>query len=214
MTTHTWPTPAAGSAFYHAAAAIALVPNQVVATSFISGATQVSTLAGARLKAQITFPEHSYAQRAELEAFLNRISGMEHRIALWDMSRPVPRGTISMTPGAVTAGAAAQFATTLVLSGAGGSNTIKAGDWFRLTLTNGLFQLLQATQDFTASGGVITMTDGVRPGLRSACSAGAAVLLDKPTALFVVDEPDGLFVPRGAADYCPGFTINLRELFS
>jgi hypothetical protein len=119
-----------------------------------------------------------------------------------------------MTPDGVTASSAAQFATTLVLSGAGGTNTIKAGDWFRLTLTNGLFQLLQATQDFTASGGVITMTDGIRPMLRSACSAGAAVLLDKPTALFVINERNGLMVPRGGGGMCPEFTIELMEMFS
>jgi len=216
MTTYTWPTPAPGNAFWQSQISLGFVQNQMVTVSLLSGAHQTVTLPGARLRAQVTFPPQSYALRADLEAFLTRISGMEHRIAMWDHSRPNPRGTIA--GGApwtgVTAGAAAQFATTLVLSGAVGTNTIKAGDWLRLTLTNGLFQLLQTTQDFTASSGVITMTDGIRPALRSACSAGAAVLLDKPTALFVINERDGLMIPKGPGGVCPEFTIELVELFS
>jgi len=214
MTTYTWPTPAAtGSAFNHAAASVGFIQNQVMSPSMFNGNVQVVTLPGARLRAQITFPEHSYAQRAALEAFLNRVSGMEHRIALFDMSRSVPRGTIALS--SVTMSAASQFATTVTLNNCGANATLLAGDWFRVVLSTGLFQMLQATQDFTANGsGVMTLTDGIRPGLRSSVAGGAAVVTDHPTALYVIMEGDGLMIPRGAGGKCPEFTTELMEMFS
>jgi hypothetical protein len=40
------------------------------------------------------------------------------------------------------------------------------------------------------------------------------VTLDTPTALYVLQEADGLMVPRGAANICPEFTAQFMEVFA
>jgi hypothetical protein len=159
----------------------------------------------------LDFPPHTYIERAQLEGFLTRLSGKEHRLSLWDHRRPTPRGTCNT--GGVTASAAAQFASTVVLNGCGNSTTLLQGDWIGVTTSTGA-QLLQVTADFTATvGGVMTLTDGVRPMLRGSVAGASAVVLTRPSALFIVDD-DQLVIPYGPQNLCPDFTLQLREVFS
>lgn len=159
----------------------------------------------------LDFPEHTYIERAQIEGFLTRFAGREHRLSLWDHRRPTPRGTCNV--GGVTASAAAQFATTIVLNGCGVSTTLLQGDWFSVLTSTGT-QLLQVTTDFTATaGGVMTLTDGVRQMLRGSVAGAAAVTLTRPSALFLIDD-DQLTVPYGSQNLCPGFTLQLLEVFS
>ena len=207
MSTYTWPT--SGKAFYLAGITIAQRHNQRMSTSELSGAIQTISLPGMRWSASLDFPKQTYAERAELEGWFSRLSGMEHRAALWDISRPVPRGTCNLS--GVTASAASQFATSIQLNGLGASKTVLAGDWLKVTTATGA-QLLQVAADATANGSGVATVE-VRAMLRGAVSGGAAVTLDKPTALYILAQPQ-FAVPRGGAGICPPFSLELIEVFA
>jgi hypothetical protein len=75
-------------------------------------------------------------------------------------------------------------------------------------------QLVQVVADFTATaGGVMTLTDGIRPMLRGSVAGASAVTLTRPSALFIVAD-DNLVIPYGPKDLCPEFTLQLREVFA
>lgn len=207
MSTYTWPT--SGKAFYLEGITISQRHNHRMSTSPLNGAIQTISLPGMRWGASLDFPKQTYAERAELEGWLSRLSGMEHRLALWDISRPVPRGNCNVS--GVTASAASQFATSLTLNGCGASTTLKSGDWFKVPTATGA-QLLQAAADATANGSGVATVE-VRAMLRGAVSGGAAVTLDKPTALYILAQPE-FGVPRGGAGICPPFSLELIEVFA
>ena len=208
MTTYTWP---GSGAFRQTLASVGFVQNQRISTSTLNGAVQTTGLPGARLRQTVTFPLQTAANRAQLEALLNRLSGAEHRLSLWDLVRPVPRGTCNRT--GVTASAAAQFATSIVLNGCGANATLLAGDWFRVAVGS-LQQVVQASADATANGSGV-MTVEFRAMLRGAVAGSSAVVLDKPTALYIVPPADGgLMVPRIVGGVGPEFTVDFLEMFS
>lgn len=208
MTTYAWPSP--GTAYGVAGMSLGFVQNQRISTSTLNGATQTVSLPGARLRALITFPAHQYTVRAQLEGFLNGLSGREHRVSLHDFARPVPRGTCNTS--GVTASAAAQFATSLTLNACGASTTLLAGDWLKVTTSTGA-QVVQVRADATASGGGV-MTVEIRAMLRGSVAGASAVVLTKPTALYVMDEDAGLMFPRGLGQVAPEFTVQFSEVFA
>lgn len=114
MTTYDWP---GTRHFVPASAELRVVDNtQRTAESSLSGYVQTSSMPGARWGWGMDFAPQSSAHRAELEAYLLRLSGRQHRVRLWDLKNPRPRGNIAL--GGVKLGAnAAQFATSLVLAG-------------------------------------------------------------------------------------------------
>jgi hypothetical protein len=194
-----------------AALSIGFVQNQRISKSSLNGATQTTTLPGARLRLLSTFPLQSYDARASLEGFLARLSGMEHRMSFYDLARPVPRGTCNLS-GVTVSSLAAQFATSIVLTGCGASKTLLAGDWFKVTTSTGA-QVLQVVADATANGSGV-MTVEFRAMLRGSVAAASAVTLDKPTALYVMIEDAGLMVPRAPGGLCPQFDAQFIEVFS
>lgn len=207
MTTYTWPT--SGTAFRAASMSWAQRHNSRVAVSSLNGATQTTSLPGMRWGLTIGFPPQSYAERAQVEAFFSRLSGLEHRARLHDLSRPQRRGTCALT--GVTASAAAQFATGLTLNNCGASTTLLAGDWLSLPTASGT-QLLQVVADATASAGGVMAVE-TRAMLRGAVAAGAAVTLDKPGALFILADAQ-LDIPRGGSNLCPPWSVTLTEVFA
>lgn len=114
MTTYAWPT---SRHFMPATHELRVIDNtQRTAESSLSGYVQTTAMPGARWGWGMDFTPHTQAQRAELEAYLLRLSGRQHRVQLWDLRNPRPRGNIRLT--GVTLGAsAAQFATSLTLAG-------------------------------------------------------------------------------------------------
>jgi hypothetical protein len=184
------------------------VNNNRIFTSPLNGWRQTATLPGARWGWNITFPEQAVAVRRTIEAILSKLNGMEHRLALYDLARPVPSGTCNLA--GVTASAAAQFATVLVLAGCGAGKTLLAGDWLSVVTTAGS-QLLMVTDDVTADGSG-NITCNTRPSLRASVTGGASVTLDHPTGLFVLAKPE-ITYPREAAGKCPQFGVSLVEVF-
>lgn len=115
------------------------------------------------------------------QALMLMLRGRTNQLALWNMGRPVPLG--SMRGVMALSGAAAQGATALSISSAGqGGKTLLAGDY--LGIGTGLTQqvvmvLFDAVAD--GSGAVTVVTE---PPLRNAASSGALIVWNRPCALF------------------------------
>ncbi len=120
-------------------------------------------------------------KRPELwQALLLQLRGKTNQLALWNMGRPVPKGSIR---GALTLGAALQGATSLIINASGQTGkTLLAGDY--LGIGSGVTQqVVMVVADAVASGaGVITVI--TEPALRNAFATGVAVTWDRPKALF------------------------------
>jgi hypothetical protein len=120
-------------------------------------------------------------KRPELwQALLMQLRGKTNQLALWNMGRPQPLGTMR---GSMTLGTTAQGATSLVITAAGqASKTLLAGDY--LGVGSGLTQqVVMVCADATSNGsGVITVT--TEPALRNAFASGAGVTWYRPCALF------------------------------
>lgn len=207
MATYSWPT---GTAYQPTRMEWGRLDNDRFTTSPLSGYSQTLSVPGSRHEVVLTFPPQKQSDRDKLEAFLWKLNGVEHRVSLWDMGQGArtgqPAGTINRT-GVTVSSTAAQFATTMVLTGCGASTTMLANDRFSV---NG--QLLINVDDATANGsGVMTLTN-FRPMLRAQATAGAAITLIKPTALFFLPEPVRL--PRVESYMAPELTVRFLETFA
>ena len=126
MAIYDWPT---GRTFMPQQSELRVVDNtQRSLESPLSGYVQTLSMPGARWGWGFDFGAHDLAERAALEAMLLRLSGRQHRVRLWDMKQPRPRGSIQ-TGGVTLAAAAAQFATTLQLAGCVGANRLLGGSF-------------------------------------------------------------------------------------
>lgn len=201
MATYTWP---ATAAFYPESFSLRPIDNDREFQSAFSGAVQTTSVPGVRWGVSITFGPGKNSERPALEAFLAK-ARREHRIALWNLKRPVPNGTINLSGVALQA-AAGQFASSVVLTGCGAGKTLKAGDM--LGLPN---QLLMVADEAIADGAG-AMTVNLTHPLRYAQSAGAAVTLNKPSALFI--QKSGVPSFPAMEGYYPGFTLELVEVFA
>jgi hypothetical protein len=118
----------------------------------------------------------------EWKTLLMRLRGKTNQLALWDLMRTVPLGTMRGTLTFNTAPAAG--ATSLSITGGAGQagTTLLQGDL--LGFGSGLTQqVVMVVANATANGsGVIAVT--VEPALRNAFSGGASVVWDQPKVLF------------------------------
>lgn len=205
MTIYTWPTT---RHFTPATAQWRVIDTlQRSSESPLSGYTQTLSMPGARWGWAFDFGAHGVAQRAEVEAYLLRLNGREHRARLWDIKQPRPRGTCSLG-GVTLAIAAGQFSTSLALAGCGVGGTLLPGDW--LGTASG--QLVRVVVGAVADGAGL-MTVEVRHMLRTALASGSAITLDAPTALYVRTDA-GLSMPRRAGNAEDGFSIEFAEVFA
>lgn len=114
------------------------------------------------------------------QALMLQLRGRSNQLAMWNMERPAPAGTMR---GVMTIGATLQGATTLLITAPGqAGKTLLAGDF--VGVGSGLTQqVVMVVADAAANGsGVISVT--VEPPLRNAFAAGASVTWSKPCALF------------------------------
>lgn len=129
MAIYDWPTT---RAFVPATAELRVVDNtQRSLESPLSGYVQTLSMPGARWGWGMDFSAQDLAARAALEAYLLRLNGREHRVRLWDLKNPRPRGNID-TAGVTLAASAAQFATTLQLAGCRAANNLLLGGSFQV----------------------------------------------------------------------------------
>lgn len=159
---------------------------------------------GALWVATLVYPNNSLADAAKIEAFWNRVSDADEVVSLWHQTRPLPRGTLQANT--TTAASAAEGASTVNITATTGL-TLLAGDMISLALT-GATQLVQVVADVTSAAGVMTAVSFVPP-LVGAVANGAAVVVDKPTGLFRLEEA---FVPATyRSAYAPSFPVTLLE---
>lgn len=204
MTTYAWPT---DSYAEPTAAELLVIDNlQRHTESPLSGYVQTMAMPGARWGWGLDFGAQTLEDRDRLEGFLVGLSGREHRVRVWDFKRPRPRGSINLT-GVTSSGSTAQFATQMTLQGCGAGRTLLAGDWFATPV-----QLLRCVEDAAADGSGV-MVVKFRQMLRAALAGGAAIALDKPTALYVRTEA-GLSMPRVHGLAAPDMSIGLMEVFA
>ena len=182
--------------------------------SILSGSIQTSGTPGKRWKVSMNLPPASYkvrSSRMEIEGFLDRLNGKEHRVSLWHMGRKgiggygYPVGNINQS--GVTVGAnAAQFASTLTLAGCGANAVLAAGDFFSV---GGHLIMNPATVQANGAG---VMVLPVITRLRAAQSAGQPVTLARPTATFVMDSNSWTSGYAIGANQTMG--IDLSEVFA
>jgi hypothetical protein len=202
MAIHTWP-----AVHIPKLAHQRVITNGRANDSAESGVTQTVTRPGGRWGLSITMRAQPNEAREDFEGYLVGLNGREHRLRIYDWKRRRPRGTCNLT--GVTLGAdAAQFATTATLAGCGAGKTLLRGDW--IGFSSG--QLCRITADATADGaGAMTIT--FQHSLRTALTSGAALTLDKPTALYILTEPIIEF-PRQPGPVQPEFGFDLIEVFA
>lgn len=201
MTAYTWPT---SSAYCPATFTSRLVPNARVVPAMFAGDDQTIEFPGAKWSFLLSMPNGGSDDRAALEAFLNRVRGPAHRIDIWHLRRPLPRGTLQTNT--TLSEAAAQFAATLKINATTG-RTLFAGDMVGVTLENSDKALVQVVQDATSSAGVIQVN--VTPPLKWSAVASATVTLVRPMARCrLVESVAVTYVPG----YSPGPQIELVEV--
>jgi hypothetical protein len=142
-------------------------------------------------------------KRPELwQALLMQLRGKTNQLALWNMGRPQPKGTMR---GAMTLGITAQGATSLVVTASGqAGKTLLAGDY--LGVGSGLTQqVVMVIADATSNGsGVISLT--TEPALRNGFASGAGVTWYRPCALFRRKDSTAQW------DYEPGGVVKGMQL--
>lgn len=182
-----------------------LTPLGGVTRSPLTGDTKTVSAPGGWWSAELAYPDQHEDERGSLRGLIDLVTRSEHRLALWDLARPQPRGTCNLA--GVTVGvSAAQFAQVVTLYGCGANRTLNAGDMIGIA-----GQLCCVALDAVANGSgqmVVTLTSD----LRLARAAGTPVVLDRPTALFVAVDP--VQWPRSSARRCPPITVQLVEVSS
>ena len=202
MTTYTWP-----AEFVPGQAEMRVIDNlQRYSESPLSGYVQTLAMPGARWGWQFDFSAQRMDQRMRLEGFLQRLNGMQHRVRLWDLKHPRPRGTVALSGISVNA-SVAQFATSLVMLGGATGATLLAGDWFA-TAT----QLFRCVADTSFDGSNLATVE-FWPPTRAAIAPAAAITLDKPTALFVRTEA-GIALPPRPGQAAEAFSVGFMEVFA
>lgn len=199
MITITWPDL---PAFYPDTATLIEVLQQESASSPLNGVGQVLTRPGERWGWSLTFPGAKREDRRALEAHLLRLRGRENLVRMWDFFHEAPGGTIPLT-GITLSASIAALADQMALAGAPDGATMLAGSWLEIG-----GQLFRTVTDAVA--GPSTMLIQVAHRSRKAISAGAAVTLYRPTALYMRTE-SRLELPRqpGMAD--PAFALDFVE---
>lgn len=201
MTTTTYPT---SRLFVPAEFSMRLQRNLSQRANPITRRRKTIEHAGALWIVTITYAPHSWAEMAQLEAWWNAATDADIVIALWHLARPLPRGTLQANT--TTSASAAEGASAISVNATTGL-TLLAGDMLSVVTAAGV-QLVQVVADITSSAGVMTGVSFVPP-LVAAVNSGAAVVVDKPTSLFRLEEP---VVPAVyQAGHAPAFAVVLVE---
>lgn len=153
----------------------ALQKSGVQFRSPFGGSTQSIEFPSERWMVDFQTPPRKSAAAGALEAIANQMAGGVNRIRVYHAARRMPAGTMRGTPTlqAPAVRGAMQIAVT-VAPGA----TLMAGDMLGLGA-----HLLQVAQDCQAVGTLLTVPLVNR--IREPVASGAAIVWDRPTALFV-----------------------------
>ena len=139
-----------------------------------------------------------------MEAFFDRLKGSANRIIMPSLKLSLPQGTMRGSP--VLQSSVAQLASTIVITTTAYASLL-AGDMLGLGSGGQLVRVMANT----VADGSGNMTVEVAPRIRTALSAGVAIVYVQPTAAWRLSSPGP------AVDWRPGQfvapSIELREDF-
>lgn len=187
-----------------------LVSNNLVFQSPLTGGLQTAGLPGARWGFTIEFPRLLESDAALLEAFLVSLRGQENRFRYHNPSRPEVRGVGGGTGvgGVPDVEGGGQTGTSLNVRNATPSKTgwLLPGDYFSV---NGELKMVTANVNSNALGQATIMFE---PALRASPVDTAPITLSKPTAVFILANPEAEWdvVPKPITE----FTIEAVEFFT
>jgi hypothetical protein len=181
-----------------------LITSQWGGASVFDGSIQAVSLGAPRWSFSITTGVLRWDAVPAWEAFIDQLDGEVNRVRAWDWRRESPLG-----PGSV--GATVRISTAGVTLATQGwpINTVgvlRAGSWVGV---NGELKRLSVTADSDASGRATLV---LRPPLRMAPAVGTALVLVKPTALFVLKTKQPMMGQDGARS--TGWSLSFEEVFA
>jgi hypothetical protein len=147
----------------------------------------------------------TFAERAKVEAFIERLADQSDRLTMHNLAHPAPYGTMRGAP--ILLGARTQGATSIPIQTTVGA-TLLAGDMIGITINDAnSMQVVRVVVGGTANAfGVMTVT--VTPKLRAAANDGSSIVWDKPPIYWRLTSISGSeFVPGEA----PPVVIELLE---
>ena len=135
-----------------------------------------------------------------------KLAGKTNQLAVWDIARPVPLGTMRGTM--TLNSSAAQGATTLSIVATGqNAKTLLKADYLGIG-ANLTQQVVMVMDRATSNGsGIIEVT--VQPPLRNAFAAGESITWNQPKALF--RRVDSKYGWKNFAAQASGFVLDLQE---
>lgn len=209
-----------------------LQPNVLTFIGPYTPSVQTLDLNGERWRMSFdTVLGNTRAAAGEREAFWDRLLGPVHRVAMWNLARPIPIGTLrggqtipvvngalapvtvvnaSLQPVTVVGGfpalsaAAASGANTITMFGPPG-RTLLPGDMLGIGQ-----QLVRVVAPVVFSGAGTAVVEFL-PRLRAAAPIGTAVVWDKPTATFMLMS-DGVPTVHRPAMF-EGASVEMIETF-
>lgn len=154
--------------------------NTSVYISPYTGATQTIDRGGERWEVTLNFTNLNGAKRAEMQAFITRLNGQQHRFTLQRHANPA-RGAFGGTP---LVSGASQTGTTLNIDGASPSvtNWIRAGDFFGV---DGKLKMCVADANSDVSGNVAIE---LMPRIQTAPADNSAIITSGATGTFILSE--------------------------
>lgn len=182
-----------------------LESNTLRFESPLSGSVQTLERPGARWRCTMNFDRLTEDDSATLQAFLVSLRGQAGRFTIYNIARPIPRGTISGTP---LVNGADQLGSSLTIDGFSSGDNFKAGDFFTVVTASGN-ELKMVTQDITESSG--SMNVKFDPPLRQSPSDNSSIFTDYPTTTMMLTEDSIRWVIQ--APVLSSFTIDCIEAF-
>lgn len=180
-----------------------LITPQWLGRSPFDGTVQAQVLGAPRWAFTVTLGTLRRSEAAQWEAFLHRLRGMANRTRAWDWRREAPLGP---APGTPVLAAAASGASATIGGWTPSTFLMSAGSWLGI---NGELKML--TADLTSNGAGQAVAS-FEPPLRATAPSGGAVVLAKPTAVFVMTSERTSFTQQGGR--APqGGTLTFEESF-
>jgi hypothetical protein len=172
---------------------------QAGARSTFDGSLQTQPMGPPRWEFSIAVGPVTREDAVQWEVFLRRLRGRMNRARAWDWRREAPLGVATGTPTVRVASAGATLQTEGWTPSTAG--ILLAGSYFSV---HGELKLLLQDASSDASG---RATLAFEPPLRDTAPVGAALVLAKPTAVFVLTTERPAVVQDGARHRGPTLTF-------
>jgi hypothetical protein len=130
--------------------------------------------------ARLVLPKENEDSADEVYQLVMSLQGQKNQLALWNIARPVPRGSMRGSP--VLSGAIVAGATSLPITGGTSGGTLRVGDM--LGIGTGVTQQVVMVQAPVILNGSGAGTVSVLPPVRNAFATSTAIVWDMPKALF------------------------------